>query len=243
MKKLADSQVEAFDTEYVDGSRWATVKARIDEAFPAGEFSFLDVGGGNGRFADRLLAHYPKAIGTVLDSSELLLSRNQTNERKTVICDSVENLGRLNAKYDLICVHWLLHHLVGDSYTETRQNQSAALQILSGLLNSRGRASVFENMYNGWLLDNLPGQLIYHLTSAKSIASLTRWMGANTGGVGVCYLSTKEWFRTIHAAGLRVLSYVEPDTWRWPLRPGWRMLLHIRDIRVAHFWLSKDADQ
>ena len=73
MKKLDDSQVESFDTDYVTGARWETVKARVDRDFPGGDFRFLDLGGGNGVFTDCLLEAYPKAQGTVLDNSELLL--------------------------------------------------------------------------------------------------------------------------------------------------------------------------
>ena len=243
IKKLDDSQVESFDTEYVMGSRWDTVKARIDQDFPAGDFSFLDVGGGNGKFADRLLAQYPTATGTVLDNSEVLLARNQAHERKTLIRDSVENLGGIEAKYDVICVHWLLHHLVSDSYAQTRQNQRATLKALAALMSLGGRMSVFEDMYNGWLFDGLPGQLIYHLTSTKAIAAITRRMSANTAGVGVRFLSKKQWFATIHSAGLQALSYTEPDNSVDPLRPEWRVFLHIQRICVGHFWLCTPALQ
>lgn len=237
MKKLDDSQVEAFDTDYVEGGRWDTVKARIDQDFPNGDFCFLDVGGGNGVFTDRLLGAYPNASGTVLDNSELLLSRNKKNERKTLVCESAENLSRIMEKFDLVCVHWLLHHLIGDSYGQTRRNQLAMLESLIGLLTKRGRISLFENMCNGWLIDNLPGQIIYQITSVKVIAGITRRLGANTAGVGVCYLSKNAWFSTIRKSGLEVLNYSEPDNWVWPLRPEWRIFLHMRNIRVGHFWL------
>jgi len=238
LKKLDDVQVEAFDTEYVNGSRWEVVKSRIDRDFPDGEFSFLDIGGGNGKFADRLLEQYPKAKGTVLDNSKILLERNQTDVRKTLLCDSVENLYKINKKYDLICVHWLLHHIVSESYFKSRSSQQLTLHAIRGLLTSSGRVSVFENIYSGWLIENLPGRIIYQLTSNKAIANITRKLGANTAGVGVCFLSRKQWFSTINSSGMKVLEYVEPDGWVWPLRHEWRIFLHIRHIKVGHFWLS-----
>src|SRR6267378_7836721 len=232
LKKLADSQVESFDTDYVTGTRWDTVKARIDQDFSAGDFRFLDLGGGNGAFTDCVLEAYPDARGTVLDNSEVLLSRNQKNERKTLMCESVENLGRVMEKFDLVCVHWLLHHLIGDSYAETRRNQLATLENLARFLTRRGRISLFENMCNGWLVDNLPGQMIYQITSAKAVAAITRKLGANTAGVGVCYLSKDAWFPTIQKAGLQILNYSEPDNWVWPLRAEWRIFLHVGSMRV-----------
>ena len=237
MKKLHDSQVEAFDTEHVDDARWLTVKIGIDRAFPDGEFTFLDVGGGNGKFADRLLAEYPGSRGTVLDSSELLLSRNQPNQRKALLLDSVENLDQLNARYDIIIVNWVLHHVVGDSYAVTRRNQLWALRALAGLLTERGRISVFENVYDGLWLDNLPGWLIYQLSANEAIRGITRRLGANTAGVGVCFLSKKQWLYTMSDAGLEVLRYTEPDSWSWSVPPSWKICLHIRRRYVSHFWL------
>jgi len=238
IKKLDDSQAQAFDTEYVDGRRWLVVKELIERDFPSGEFTFLDVGGGNGKFADRLLAQFPQARGTVLDNSEALLARNIKRDRKTIVCDSVENLSRMDAKFDIICVHWLLHHVVSYSYRRTTRNQLATLKVLRELLSPRGRISMFENMYEGWLLKASPVWIIYHLTSTKTIASIVRAMGANTAGVGVCFRSTKAWRRTVERAGLQINAYTEPDDWIWPLKPIWRVILQIRHIRVGHLWLG-----
>jgi SAM-dependent methyltransferase len=238
MRKLDDSQAQAFDTEYVEGSRWEAVKDRIDKDFAAGDFNFLDVGGGNGRFSDRLLERYPRATATVLDNSEMLLSRNKSHERKTLVCHSVDQIGEFKkGHFDLISVHWLLHHLVSESYTETRQNQIGTLRALRELLSPRGRISVFENIYHGWLIEGLPGRIIYRVTSARSVSGIARWLGANAAGVGVCFLSRTEWMASFHTAGLEVLNYTEPDQWIWPLRLEWRLFLHLRHIRTGHFWV------
>lgn len=199
LKKLDDAQVEAFDTEYVDDNRWAaTVEARINQDFPDGHFTFLDVGGGNGNgnFADRILAQYPNSVGTVLDNSETMLSRNKPNERKTVVLDSVENLEKSNATYDMISLNWVLHHMVGDSYMQSRRNQIWTLKTVKALLTARGRVSIFENLYDGYLVDSLPGRIIFNLTSSKAISGITQRLGANTAGVGVCFLSKKQCFTT-----------------------------------------------
>lgn len=238
VKKLDDTQVEAFDTDYVEGNRWSVLKAQIDRDFPDGDWTFLDVGGGAGKMADLLLATYPRAHGTVLDNSEVLLARNTAHERKTLVRDSAENIARVGKRYDLVCLHWLLHHLVGESYRRTRTNQHTILAMLPRLMTERGRASIFENNYDGWLIDPLPGYLIHQLTTMASIAKLTRRMGANTAGVGVGFLSRRQWLRTLEQAGLRVRNYSEPDGWRWPLRPEWRALLHVRSITVGHYWVS-----
>jgi O-methyltransferase domain len=236
MKQLEDSQLETFDTEYVNEQRWKIIKAQIDKDFPSGDFNFLDVGGGNGVFADRLLEYYPNSKGTVLDNAQVLLDKNQINLRKTIICDSVENLNSIETKYDLICFNWLLHHLVSNSYSETRNNMSTAINAVIPLLTPHGKVSIFENMYNGLAIDGLPSQIIFTLTSSKAIAGLIKKMGANTAGVGVCFLSQKQWIETISNTGLKLLKYTDDE--KWPIPTKWRVFLHIGNIRCGHFWLT-----
>jgi hypothetical protein len=239
IKKLDDQQVEAFDTEYVDDARWAPISSFINRDFPDGRFSFLDVGGGNGVFADRLLAEYPNATGMVLDNSAVLLSRNAPNPRKATLCTSAENVATLNHKFDLISINWVLHHLVGHSYRESRQHQLSTLQALRGLLTERGRLSIYENNYLGWVFRDLPGRMIYELTSSKLLSPVVGKMGANTAGVGVCFLSQRQWFDTVGKAGFRLLEFTEPDRLTWPLRFVWKAGLHLRSIRVGHYWLAR----
>jgi SAM-dependent methyltransferase len=238
IRKLEDRQAAAFDTEYVEGNRWAVVKRLVEKDFPDGRFRFLDVGGGTGRFADRLLSSFPHASGAVLDNSEMLLSKNTLNDRKQLICDSVERLSSVSGKFDLVCVHWLLHHLVSSTYAKTTGNQLATLQAVRSLLSTGGRISLYENMFEGWVFKSLPGRIVYQLTSARSISKVIRMMDANTAGVGVCFRSKSEWQQVIRNAGLAVHSYVEPDNWVWPQRPEWKYLLHLRRICVGHFWLA-----
>jgi SAM-dependent methyltransferase len=239
MKQLEDSQLEEFDTENVNDNLWRIIKEQIDKDFPDGVFSFLDIGGGNGLFSDKLLDNYPNATGTIIDNSQLLLSKNTANTRKTVICDSVQNLADIKDKYDLVCFNWLLHHLVGNSYSETRNNISTAVDSAMSLLTPRGRLSICENMYNGLVIDWLPSRLIFVLTSSKAIASIIKRMGANTAGVGVCFLSYNQWVETIEKTSLKILKFSNDK--KWPFSLKWLLFLHIGNIRYGHFWLMKTA--
>ena len=241
MRKLRDDQVEAFDREYVDADRFVAICERIDADFPDGKFSFLDVGGGNGRFSDQLLSRYPGARGTVLDNSEVLLERNEPHVRKTVRLGSVEDLDAFEEKFDLLSLHWLLHHLVGDSYAETRSNQRSALHSVGRLLTDRGRVSVFENDYHGWLPDPLPTYIIYTVTASKALAPLARTLGANTAGVGVCFNSFQGWRAMIEHSGLRLLHHAEPDTWLRRLPWYAKAAIGLRQVRVGHYWLCRSS--
>src|SRR5437762_1932790 len=155
LEQLADDQLQSFDTEYVNDARWAPVGRSIEHDFPDGRFTFLDVGGGSGMFADRVLETYPQSRGVVLDNSQLLISRNKPHPRKELLLESVERLGAAigDRRFDLISTNWLLHHLVSRSYARTRSNIDGALRMISGFLTDRGRLSVYENLYNGILID------------------------------------------------------------------------------------------
>lgn len=240
MKTLDDSQLAAFDVEFVDDRLWSLVAARIDCDFPAGDFRFLDVGGGTGRFADQLLERYPRATGTVLDSSERLLAGNRPHDRKTLINDSVERLAELFApgEFDLICFHWLLHHLVFSSWSGSRLAMVKALGAARELLSERGRVSLFENMYDGLLIDGMPGFLIFTLTSSKLLSPLLKGLGANTAGVGVCFQSRRQWKQLLTRAGCTIKGYSDDVTWTLPWH--WRVLLHMGYVRVGHFWCLRD---
>ena len=238
MEKLRDDQLEAFDTNYINDTRWVPVKRCIDRDFPDGQFTFLDVGGGNGVFAYRILANYPNSEVVVLDDSRLLLSRNQPNIRKRVVLNNAENLGRFSdEKFDLVFFNWLLHHLVArSSYRQSRENINNVLHAAATVLTERGRVSIYENMYNGYVLDGVPGWLVYQLTSARKIAKLVRKAGANTAGVGVCFLSYRQWCLTVKQNGFRILDYTDDAVWSIPWT--WNVFLHIGHIRCGHFWLS-----
>jgi hypothetical protein len=238
VEKLGDDQLVVFDREYVDSGRWWPIQRCIDRDYPDGQFTFLDVGGGNGLFADRILKSYPNSRGVVLDNSDLLLSKNKSNTRKRTILGSANDLGRASdEKFDLVFVNWLLHHLVdSSSYRQSRENINHVLRTAMTVLTERGRVSVYENMYNGLILDGAPGWIVYQLTAAKKIAKLVRKAGANTAGVGVCFLSRKQWCRTVEHNGFRILDYT--DGYIWPMPWIWHLFLHIRHIRSGHFWLG-----
>jgi hypothetical protein len=127
---------------------------------------------------------------------------------------------------------------VGDTYRESRQHQLATLQALRALLTDGGRVSIYENNYLGWWFKDLPGRLIFELTSSRLLSSVIGKMGANTAGVGVCFLSQRQWFDTIDKAGYRLMEFAEPDQWTWPLRLEWKAALHLRSIRTGHYWLA-----
>ena len=239
-KQLSADQLETFNTEYVNGKFWDAVVEQIDRHFPTGKFTFLDIGGGNGVFTDRVLNHYPESEAFLLDNASNLIEINTQHSRKTIILDSVENLEKyLNAhEIDVVFINWVLHHLVSETYSKTRSNILNTLNIIKR--NKKVKyVSIFENLYNGILIDSLPSRLIFQITSLKSIKLLAKKMGANTAGIGVSFLSKKMWINLFDSIfGKENTGIVDFHFWEVPLIR--KIFLHIKNIHMSLFWIKNN---
>ncbi|MFV0306517.1 MAG: class I SAM-dependent methyltransferase [Desertimonas sp.] len=201
-------------------------------------FSFLDLGGGHGAFADRVLAAFPDASAVGGDTGTPLRDRNRPHPNKTVREIDATRLADAEVdRQDVVFLNWVLHHLVvtGD-YHRTRQTIVRALTDVRWRLRPGGRVSVYENLYEGPLGVNLPGRLIFGLTSMRVLAPLTGRLGANTAGVGVCFHSERAWRKIFEDAGYEVVV----ATPRRPWSVAWwkRLGLGVSSVRAGHFWLS-----
>ncbi|MEH2101704.1 MAG: class I SAM-dependent methyltransferase [Nostoc sp.] len=241
IRQLNNQQLQEFDQEYVGDLEWKTIQTLIEHNFNGQRFSFLDIGGGNGIFTDRILQKYPESVGTIIDNANVLLELNKPHIRKTLLLASVEELNNIfqeQTKFDLIFFNWSLHHFVKSSYSETRRIQYEALIYARNLLSENGYISIFENIYDGIVFTKLPSYLIFYLTSSKILASTMKKMGANTAGCGVCFLSKAQWEDTITNAGLIVSQYTDYEKWK-DINIMRRIFLHIGPVRHGHFLLTK----
>jgi SAM-dependent methyltransferase len=239
MSHLADDQLAAFDTEYVDDARWPPIMDGL-ACLPA-DFQFIDVGGGNGVFADRVLDHFPSATGVVGDNAAVMLEANVSRARKrAILLDALSLPTATLDRVDVVFLHWVLHHLVvtGD-YARSRHNIVRVLSDVRWLLKAGGMVSVFENMYDGWPYHNTPSHLIFNATSAQRLAGAMRRFGANTAGVGVCFQSEASWRKIFDEAGFEIVTFTPDET--WPMSRAKRVGLMIKSVRCGHFWLRPAA--
>jgi phospholipid N-methyltransferase len=240
LKQLSSEQLERFNTEYVDDEMWNAVVNFIDKSFETGKFTFMDIGGGNGVFTDKILAYYPHSEAILLDNAPNLIEINTQQARKTIIMDSAENIEHYLNTYevDIIFINWVLHHLVSNTYQKTRNN---VLNILGTIKrNERVKyVAIFENMYNGILFDSLPSKIIYHITSLQSVKRLTKKMGANTAGIGVSFLSKKTWLKIFNAIfGSSNVSVVDFHLWEIPVVR--KVFLHIKNTHMSLCWIKNN---
>ncbi|WP_394242156.1 class I SAM-dependent methyltransferase [Vibrio astriarenae] len=201
LRKLDSKQTSSFDVEYIDRRMFKTLQDQLDAFFDTSQpFHLLDVGGGNGMYADKVLAHYPTSVVTLVEPENTLLEKNRPNLRKKLLSSSFQDM-KLVKIYDIIQFNWVLHHFVADTYEATKQLQFEALEKCYECLAPGGIVVIFENFYEGVLARNLPSSLIYHSTASKFLAPITHRMGANTAGVGVCFHSRSTWHDMILDAG------------------------------------------
>lgn len=208
VRRLGTEQTSTFDTEYVDQKMFNTLVKYIDMLYPTEQpFHMLDIGGGNGVYADKILSHYPNSHVTLVEPERSLIDRNTNHPRKSLLCTSFQNL-QLEQEYDIIQFNWVLHHFVSDSYSASIELQKQALEKSFTHLKPKGIVVVFENFYEGVFIRNLPSSLIYQSTSSKVLAPLTSKLGANTAGVGVCFNSRSAWHDMLIAAGFSAVLHV-----------------------------------
>jgi SAM-dependent methyltransferase len=238
LDKLDLEQVQRFNKEYVTDAKWAVIRHCIDARFPSGDFTFLDVGGGNGVFTDRVLSNYPNATGILLDSSDYLIRSNAPHPRKQVILGDVALLTDYGIpEVDIVFSNWVLHHLVtSSSYAQSRRNIEAVVKAFLSILKPGGVLSVCENDFNGFI-DAVPGRMIFALTSVKALAPLVKRLGANTAGVGVCFLSRQQWRRTFATCGYAVSQQESLGTWRRRWHRDAPLLLS--NVHQTHYWLTR----
>ncbi|WP_295895593.1 trans-aconitate 2-methyltransferase [uncultured Vibrio sp.] len=208
VRQLQPEQTTSFDTEYIDKDMFNILTKQLDMLYPTNRpFHLLDVGGGNGLYADKILSRYPDSKVTLVEPEESLLNKNRSHPNKSVKCSQFQDL-KLDSTYDIIQFNWVLHHFVSSSYKSTSELQLQALQKAHDALSPNGCIVIFENFYEGLLVRNLPSSLIYESTASKMLAPITRKLGANTAGVGVCFNSRGTWHDMLIEAGFKVILHV-----------------------------------
>lgn len=243
---LDETQNQAFDYEYHSEEELNGKLAFIRVNFPNGLGEILDIGGGNGKFMDRMLDEFPEARGYLIDVSQNLLALNRPGPRKHLIHGSFEDLPQLVAdkKFDLITINWVLHHLVGPGYRQSVDNIEQALKMASRLLSPSGFIFVAENEYQGLFETNLPSHVIYAITRIKNpvfVRLANRYF--NTAGVGVCFQSKRSWFNIFRRSGLRIDYYRQYSRWTHGFKKRLMFLaLFLRTQRHGHFALRPRTD-
>ena len=241
---LNETQNSAFDIECHTSEELEKKFTLLDELNEDRSFKYLDLGGGNGSFADQLLARFPNSFVTIVDVSSALLSKNKLSNRKELIHGSIENISEILAgrRFDYITLNWVLHHLAGKNYRLSQENQLNTLIRCRALLKTNGKLIIAEHMFDGYLESNIPSHIICTITRMKwgwFIGLAKRFF--NTAGVGVCFQSQRAWQHMFAEAGFDVVAFQRGLVWWWlrgSLRGVATKLVFLKSVSHGHFFLE-----
>lgn len=240
-----DQQFEKWSNQYnIDTPSFRCLSQCIDQNLTTNEFHCLDVGGGAGRFGDLILDAYPHSQVTILDNSDYLLRQNSQSSRKTTIHADAFEVNKVfqnkDHSFDIVILNHVIHHFIGDSYAETISIQKDILAKIFMGLPDKSYVFIVENAYNGVYFNDLPGKIIYKLTSLKNfVTPLVKRLGANTAGTGVCFHSNKFWENLFLEIGFKIVyqDCIQDRNYRHGLIK--KALLHIGSLNLTGYLLTK----
>lgn len=205
MRVLPEKQAVNFDTENVDDALFSRISEILRLYVGKESFDYLDVGGGNGKYADKILSRYPSSHVTLVEPEFSLISKNTLSPRKCLIYSTFQESAPSRYRYDVVGFNWVLHNFVGDSYRQCVKLQLLGLQRAYDALQPGGIVLIVENYYDGAWINNVSGRIIYGLTGSTLLRRLTAKLGANTAGTGVCFHSERMWKHLLQRAGFEFI--------------------------------------
>lgn len=209
------------------------LQARPDFA-PAGGLRICEFGGGGGVLLKRLEEQLPPPLTLV--NAELVAGYRQRQASPAIAFHQVSVLdsGFADRAFDIVIMRNVLHHLIGATLTQTRQNQSHALGELLRVTRPGGLVLIQEQVNaRGWA-----AALLFHLSRAATRLRLTLPAFEVTPHTVVAYLTP---------AGLRDLCarHVPPAAWladiyrRRQVGLRWRLTLLMANNGDAFIALQK----
>ena len=237
-RMITDEQRDLYATYERQNSKYYKVYRKHFRKFISKDnLRIVDVGGGSGRFARKVKTYFNKnAVGatiTVVDYREYL-QWEQIEDIEFVRMSAFNYLSDLeDESIDILFLNAILHHLVFDTYRQTRNSQRELLALSYAKLKQGGILCMRENYSEIPLIRNLTTPIIYYLTSSRLsiIEKMARRFGSTSAGVGVCFLSPKVWQKTFTKIGFSIIDATIFPWW-------WSVPYLVRSNRVA-FVLKK----
>ncbi len=193
--QLSDEALTPFNDDFTAGPIWPALRDAL-AAYDGTSVRALDIGGGAGVFADKLLEAFACWQVVLLDNSPFLLSSNTVHPRKTLLQANAEQIaaepGPVAGQFDVIFLNLVLHHLVTRWHGQSRKLQGRVIAAAASRLKPQGRIVVIEQVCVPHVPRFPAGRLVYEASSSRLLARVAKRMGANTAGVGVLFFNTGE---------------------------------------------------
>lgn len=131
------------------------------------KIEICEFGGGSGQLLNQIRKRYSNAsftVSEIIEDYKEYLASKEIKFVKTSILDSKFP----EKSFDVLIIRDVLHHLVGKTYTETRNNQKSAFKQLKRLI-SPGGAIFIEEIVNE---SRAATVIIYYLSKINSIIGI-----------------------------------------------------------------------
>lgn len=184
------------------------------------ELRILDIGGATGDFAYGIKRYFGDIDiqVSVIDPTEYSTwSPEKLGNEIQFICDSSENIEKLfmPQSFDLVFANRVIHHFVQPGWRRSLQGIENVMRSVNTILKDDGLFCIMDHFYNGCFFDCSSSFLVHSFTSIKNptIAGWVKKMGAESAGVGTCFLSEKMWMDKLNKTGfdIRHIEKTQPD--------------------------------
>ena len=151
------------------------LKFRLDNG--NNKIKVLDLGCGDGSFIKNLIAGGINAefIGSDVSSSMIDIAKEKLDDQNNVewlVCDGFELPLISRAKFDVIHLDSVLHHLVGKTRSKSRCLSNRLLAILINRLSKNGILIVEEMYYNSYLIPQITSFFVFYALKLLSMLKL-----------------------------------------------------------------------
>ena len=179
----------------------------------------LDIGGGSGYFSSLVYEYFfdmnIDCEVFVIDTIKYDTWRNKIFHGKiTFIEVSAERLSQVFEKetFDIVFAKYVFHHFVKDTWKKSIDCMTSIIMQIKYIIKKDSYLCIVDQFYNGLLGDTSASRMIYRFTSCRKsfFVKIFKNMGAQSAGVGVCFLSKKMWYKLFLAANFFVEKIEEP---------------------------------
>ena len=200
---------EKYADRYINLSKAGDkLKLRLLRRLGKAGDSFLDVAGGSGYFADKVLLETPISSVTVLEKSKAMLQANKILPNKNLIHGTVLDLPFKAESFNFVHADGLLHHLVGRTRIASLEKAQQALRNLYAVT-KRGGALILSEIILDSVFDSLSSSIVfYSLRLLLRVRPLNRLFRI-PDGLLVSFLTSRELMEMVRGLGASSLESYE----------------------------------
>jgi hypothetical protein len=147
---------------------------------------------------------------TVVDPSQALLQKigDQTIEKIYGGLPNSLNLAT-DRQFDIIHVKEVIHHLTGDSVSESKKILTESLHAIANHLVDDGHLMIHEDYYESYLIPSLTRSFIFHLLRLQNSLRVRFPANVFVKDLQVCFYTRSELFEELTKNGFCILEHRE----------------------------------